>query len=287
MPHKRRRATKQEMVDRLTAVLHILDEIHPASVRQTFYQTDVRGLMEKTEAGYDKVQRAIVWLRERECCPYEWISDATRWMRKPDSHDSISAALRETVQTYRRAVWRDQDAYVEIWIEKDALAGTIFPVTAEYDVPLLVARGYSSLTFLHSAGQAIKARGKPAYVGHLGDWDPSGQDAARHIEAKLRQFAPGVPIHFERLAVTEQQILQLELPTRPTKKSDSRSKNWKGESVELDAIHPNTLRTIVREFIERHIEPQRLATIEEIERAERDVWIKAFAELEQSREAMP
>jgi hypothetical protein len=31
------------------------------------------------------------------------------------------------------------DSYVEIWREKDALAGVILPVTEEYDVPLMVA----------------------------------------------------------------------------------------------------------------------------------------------------
>jgi hypothetical protein len=230
MPHKRprrHRATKQEMIERRTAVLSIVQEMHPASCRQAFYQATVRGFTEKTENGYDKVQGAITWLRRNGACPYDWIGDATRWMRKPDTYTHIEAALRYTIDTYRRAVWRDQDVYVEIWLEKDALAGTIIPVTAEYDVPLMVARGYSSLTFLYSAGEAIAANDKPAYIYHLGDWDPSGQNAADHIERQLREFAPDVPIYFERLAVTEQQILDLNLPTRPTKKSDSRAKNWR------------------------------------------------------------
>jgi hypothetical protein len=38
------------------------------------------------------------------------------------------------------------DAYCEIWLEKDALAGVVYPITAKYDVPLMVARGYASLT---------------------------------------------------------------------------------------------------------------------------------------------
>jgi hypothetical protein len=35
----------------------------------------------------------------------------------------------------------------------------------------------------------------------------------------LRKFAPGAEIHFERVAVTKEQITALNLPTRPTKKS--------------------------------------------------------------------
>jgi hypothetical protein len=44
-------------------------------------------------------------------------------MRKPTTFDSIDEALRETARLYRKALWRDADAYIEIWCEKDALAG--------------------------------------------------------------------------------------------------------------------------------------------------------------------
>jgi len=59
--------------------------------------------------------------------------------------------LKETARLYRKALWADADAYVEIWLEKDALSGVVYPVTAMFDVPLMVARGYASLSSLHSA----------------------------------------------------------------------------------------------------------------------------------------
>jgi hypothetical protein len=258
------------MMQRRAAIAHIIERIQPASVRQIFYQAEIAGIVEKTEDGYDMVQRATVWLRQCQYVPFDWISDATRWMRKPTSYDSIEAALRDTIETYRRAVWRDESVYVEFWIEKDALAGTIYDVTEEFDVPLMVSRGYSSLTFLHSAAEAIERNARPAYIYHLGDWDPSGQDAADHIERKLREFAPGIPIHFTRLAVTERQLIEWNLPTRPTKRSDSRSKRWKGDSVELDAIEPDLLRQLVRDAIEQHLDQARLEIILTAEASERE-----------------
>ena len=63
-------------------------------------------------------------------------------------------------------------SYVEVWCEKDALAGVLMTETEVYDVPLMVARGYSSISFLHPAAQAIKAKKKPAYIYHFGDLDP-------------------------------------------------------------------------------------------------------------------
>ena len=126
--------------------------------------------------------------------------------------------------------------YVEVWCEKDALAGVLMEETEVYDVPLMTARGYSSLTFLHSAAMAIRAKDKPAFIYHFGDLDPSGRDAARDIEAKLRRYAPGAEIHFECPAVTREQVEQWNLPTRPTKQTDTRAKKFVGTSVELDAI---------------------------------------------------
>jgi hypothetical protein len=269
-PIKRHRATDAEMMQRRADLARIVQLIQPCSVRQAFYQAEIRGVVEKTESGYEKVQRDIVWLRQKRIVPFTWISDGTRWMRKPASHDSIEDALRETAETYRRAVWRDEDVYVEFWIEKDALAGTIYDVTEQFDVPLMVARGYSSITFLHSAASAIEAGNKIAFVYQLGDYDPSGQDAADHIERKLREYAPRAVIHYQRLAVTPEQIARWKLPTRPTKKTDSRSKEWEGDSVELDAIPPDSLRSLVREAIEHHISPARLRVIEAAEQSERE-----------------
>ena len=80
--------------------------------------------------------------------PYDWLADNTRWMRKPSTFNGVEEALRDTASLYRKALWTDADAYVEIWLEKDALAGVVYPVTGLYDVPLMVARGYASLSFL-------------------------------------------------------------------------------------------------------------------------------------------
>ena len=108
-----------------------------------------------------------------------------------------------------------------------------------FDVPLMVARGYASLSFLHTAAEYINDLDVPTYIYHLGDFDPSGVNAGEKIEETLREMAPDAEINFERLAVTPEQIDEWNLPTRPTKTSDTRSKNFGDISVELDAIEPN------------------------------------------------
>ena len=115
-----------------------------------------------------------------------------------------------------------------------------------YDVPLMVARGYASLSFLHSAAEYINDLDVPAYIYHLGDFDPSGVNAGEKIEETLRELAPDAEIIFERIAVTPEQIDAWNLPTRPTKTSDTRAKGFGDISVELDAIEPNQLRALVQ-----------------------------------------
>lgn len=90
----------------------------------------------------------------------------------------------------------------------------------------------------------------------------------------LREFACNAEITFERVAVTHDQIRLLHLPTRPTKATDSRSRNFDGESVELDAIDPLTLRGMVRECIERHIDKGALERTKAMEAMERDSLIR-------------
>lgn len=278
---KRGRVTKAEVAARREALLDIIREMRPMTVRQVFYQATVRGLVEKEESGYAKVQTDLVVMRRDGSLPYDWLADNTRWQRKPRTFDSMEEAVQETARFYRKSLWANADAYVEIWLEKDALAGVVLPVTSMYDVPLMVARGYASLSFLHSAAEHMATVGKPVYVYHLGDFDPSGVNAGEKIEQTLREMAPQADIHFERLAVTPDQITALSLPTRPTKVSDSRAKKFGKISVELDAIHPQTLRDMVEAAINQHLPQDEYRILREAERSERDIlvnWARAFGD---------
>jgi hypothetical protein len=270
-PIKRVRATKAEVGERREALLEIIEAGKPMTVRQVFYQATVHGLVEKAESGYAKVQVDLTKMRRDGSLPYDWLADNTRWQRKPKTFNSIEDALRKTAAFYRKALWRDADSYVEIWLEKDALSGVIYPITAMYDVPLMVARGYASLSFLHSAAECINELIVPTYIYHLGDFDPSGVNAGEKIEETLRELAPDAEIYFERIAVTEEQIADWDLPTRPTKASDTRAKNFGSVSVELDAIEPNRLRQIVQGAIEQHLPADQFEVLKAAETSEREI----------------
>lgn len=265
----RGRATSEEMEALQDALYAIVEEQQPMTVRQVFYQATVRGLVEKEETGYDKVQTVLAKMRRDEKLPWEWIVDNTRDRNHPLTFKDVPEALEYIADRYRKELWNDGKAYVEVWLEKDALAGVIEDVTRKYDVSLMVARGYSSVTFLYDAAQVLEGKTCPVHIYHLGDYDPSGVDAGEKIEEFLEEYAPTADIRFTRLAVTEEQIAQWRLPTRPTKRSDSRAEKFGSDvSVELDAIEPRQLRALVERAIKRHMPAKRYEELMAMEKSE-------------------
>jgi hypothetical protein len=269
-PIKSRR-TKAAIQAIRDAIYQVVEAYQPMTVRQVFYQLTSRLLIDKTEAEYKRtVCRLLVDMRRDGTIPYGWIADNTRWMRKPRTYGSMQSMLDHCKESYRRALWDDQACYVEIWLEKEALAGVLIDVTREWDVPLMVTRGYPSVSFLYSAGEQIAAIDRPTFIYYFGDRDPSGVDIDRFVEQELRRHAPDCDLTFRRVAVLPSQIEELGLQTRPTKKTDSRAKNFVGESVEVDAIDPDTLRELCDDCIAQHIDPEQYGRTLAVEEAERE-----------------
>ena len=274
-PVKRSRRTNAELDLIDQAIVESVATEHPVSLRGVFYRVMSAGAIEKTEAGYNVVGRQLIKLRASGRVPYSYITDGTRLMRKPATWSHLDEMLEDAAASYRRALWHDQDAEVIILSEKDAISGVVLPITARWDVELGITRGYSSVTFAHSLAQTILCNtevGKTTFVYNLGDHDASGVDAWRDLVAKVRGFAPvGEFAQFERIAVTEAQIALYQLPTRPSKSSDSRAKGFAGESVEVDALPASVLREVVEEAITQHLDPDAYDLTMSVEDSERTV----------------
>jgi len=272
------RRSKREMDGIRAAIYNALKADAPMTVRQVFYRLVSEGVIGKTEGEYKStVVRLLTQMRLDDEVPFEWIADNTRWMRKPRTWSSLESMLKRSTESYRRSVWDNQNVYVEVWTEKDAIAGILSEETEAWDVTLMVVRGFSSLTFLHSAAESIAAQGKPAHLYYFGDYDPSGLVIPQKIEQRIREFAPHADIHFVRVAVNREQIAEMKLPTRPTKKTDSRAKNFIGESVEVDAIAPRKLRKMVSDCITQHIDQRAYDVMRTAEESERSALTSLIA----------
>jgi 5S rRNA maturation endonuclease (ribonuclease M5) len=272
-----RRRRSREEIERLDATLtEVVYETAPATIRQVFYQAVVRGLVPKDETrGYRAVQRRLLKLREEGVIPYGHITDNARTVRKRARWDSPEHFAREVAARYRRDYWAESDVRVEIWLEKDALAGVLAPTVVDAcGLDLYVTRGFASVTYLQEAAEFIQEDGRPAFVYVLTDFDPSGLSIAKTVNRELVERAWPVEVEVERLAVTREQIGRYELPTRPTKATDARAKRFEQEhgtgSVELDAIPPDALRRLVKGSIEEHMDPRELEVLKLAEEQERE-----------------
>jgi hypothetical protein len=284
-PIKRSRRTKSELEKLDQSLAEIVAEIEPATVRQVFYQAVVYGLVPKDEArGYKLVQRRLVKLRETGEVPYSLITDNVRIVWGHNRYGGPEDYARVAAEFYRRDYWAESPVNVEVWLEKDALAGVLVPtVVEECGLDLHVTRGYASVSYLQSAADFIRRDGRPTYVYLLTDFDPSGLGIAETVATELMRRSRPVEVHVDRLAVNREQIDHYRLPTRPTKSTDSRARKFVQEhgtgSVELDAIQPATLRSLVRNSIERHMDPERLRVLKLAEEQERDLLRDVWGEV--------
>jgi hypothetical protein len=207
-PIKRTRRTRAEMEALDAALVEIVEQFSPVTVRQAFYQAVNRGLVPKSESkGYRVVQRRLVALRESGTIPYGYIVDGTRYVHGYRRYDDLAEFTTYAAGLYRKDYWATSEVNVEVWLEKDALKGVLVPtVVDECGLGLHVTRGFASITYLQEAAAQIDADGRPTYVYVLTDFDPSGVSIAEKVEEELTERAPFSDIMVERLAVNRGQI---------------------------------------------------------------------------------
>ncbi len=216
----------------------------------------------KTESTYRKVQSSVLEMRRCGFIPYEWITDESRMYRYYSSYGSREEFLSSMARNYRRNLWEHSDFECEVWMEKNAMTSIIFPITTEYDVKLYPLGGFSSETAIWNAAETFKDTDKEVRILYMTDYDTSGLDMLNQIEKGLYRFGVNNVV-IERIAVTPQQIIDYNLPSRPDKKGSF-------DACELDAFIPKDIRSIVEENILRFIDIDEVERLREIEEEERE-----------------
>ncbi len=263
-PLQRVRRTDVQLAAIDEAIYAIAEEQKPLSVRAIYYRVLAAGVptIDKSASSVSVVQRQVLKMRRRGALPYSWITDGTRYILKPKSWENTDDAVSALAASYRRMLWMDQPDEVLFFTEKEAMQGTLYPITSKWDVGLGIRRGYISETFAYEIADDIYLSGKHHFVYDFGDHDPAGVDQWRDLQRKVTAFLAERHaddlVTFQRIAVTPAQIGELSLPTRPTKQSDSRARGFRGESVDVDAIPPTIIRDMAERTILSHVDQHRL-----------------------------
>lgn len=248
---------------------------HPQSVRHVFYRMTNPRLaepVEKSERGYRHVQDRVVKLRRSGAIPYGWISDATRRGYFTNTFAGPGDFIRRMAGHYRADLWAQSDWYCEVWCESRSIAGVIQDTCRDLAVSLYPAGGFSSLTLAYQAAEHMRhaCADKPITVFYIGDYDPAGVLIDVAIERELRAHLPDdIDMDFERIAITEEQIEDYDLPTKPRKAGDKRAQHITG-TVEAEAMPAHTLCELLREAVEALLPDGALEAAKVAEQSERD-----------------
>ena len=273
---KRSRRTRAEMEALREALLEIVAENQPVTVRGAFYLATSRGVIPKTEnEGYRPVQRELLKMRREGAIPWGWITDGSRTRFGHRRYGGLESYAKQVAANYRRDYWHGSDEYVEVWLEKEALRGVISPVVIEeFGLDLYVTKGQPSVSYLYDAAEDIILDGRPTYVYVLADFDPGGLRIFDRIKEELIGFVgDAADLYVRRLALTPYQIEIYGLPTRPGKEKDPNAaefaRRFGDRCVELDAMPPITMRGLIRECLESHMDPEYLRRLKLAEQEER------------------
>lgn len=234
------------------------------SVRQLYYQLVARDVVENTERSYKRVASIINDGRLAGLLDWDAIEDRNRDIEMRTRWQNGAQIVRAAANGFHMDMWDNQEHRVFVIVEKAALAGVLDGVCRQYDVPLLAARGYPSVSIvrelvLQHLHPAI-GEGQFVTVLHLGDHDPSGIDMTRDLQERSDLFLGDTDDMFtlQRIALTRAQIEDKNPPPNPAKLTDSRIGGYihehGTESWELDALEPSYLVRLVTDHIQNYID---------------------------------
>jgi hypothetical protein len=258
-------------------------EITP-TLRTLFYRLVSLQVIPNTKNSYKRLSKVLVKERKEGNIEWDTIADEGRLVvcNFYDVYESPQEYIKRGINhiknadsKYKVPRWHNQKHYVEIWIEKQALADTFDSFLEDRQVRIAVNKGYAGWTFLNeNANRLVEIRLKHPdrriHILYFGDFDPSGEDMDRHLVDALSYFGlDRYIIDFERIAVTEEQIDEYDLPPIPEDSDtldkldkDSRKDGFidkHGEliAVELDAllaIVPDQFKQLVQKSVDQYFD---------------------------------
>ena len=281
------------------------------TLRQLYYQFVANDWISNNLKSYKRLGEIVNRARLAGLIDWYHLVDRTRNLLGTSHWRRPGSVINSAAAGYRLDKWADQPVRVEIWVEKEALAGVVGRVAQQTDLDYFSCRGYVSQSEQWRAGRRLAGyieNRQRVVVLHLGDHDPSGIDMTRDITDRLRTFIAqdyandrgginGEPVDdidevfediaaglgcdpdevFEvrRIALNIDQVRQYSPPPNPAKLTDSRANGYVArhgyDSWELDALPPDVLAAIITGHIDGLRDDELYADVEAREARDREL----------------
>jgi hypothetical protein len=260
--------------------LNELEDYWPLTLRQLYYRLVSKLIIPNNKNSYNALSKVMVRLRRFNIVSWEVIEDRTRRVSDKRGYASTSEFLRDILKNferYDRCLVQNQENYVEIFVEKDALARIFEDVAWPYCVRVVTIKGQSSATYVHNYSErAHKARDKGLrpVILYFGDLDPTGARIPVAFKRNLKEHH-NLIIDLKVAALTPDQVIDYSLPhsidaiktTDPNYKWYRR--NFGDIAVELDAIHPRDLEDLIKNELSRVLDIEDMVLQQDIQSQER------------------
>lgn len=240
------------------------------TLRQLYYQFVGKNLIPNTEKSYKRLASIVSDARLAGLIDWHAIEDRGRVVEMVSDWPDVKSLMAGAISSFRLPRWDGQPNYVELWVEKQALAGVLSPICYKFHLPLMVNKGYSSSSAMFAASCRYRAQKKrKGWLLYIGDHDPSGEDMVRDVSERMEMF--GAPVNVVKLALTMDQIEAYNLPPNPAKTTDSRSEDYVAKhgdsSWEVDAMDTPALAKTITKAVTKLVDIPMMNKVIEKEKA--------------------
>jgi len=270
------------------AVIEVVNGLRaywPLTVRQIYYQCVSKLLIPNKKTAYKGMSKMCTTLRRNNLLPWGCIEDRTRRTTDKRGVSNLKEFIREQTESYlgwryyHRCRVQEQEVYIEVATEKDALASIMEEVIWPYCVRLNIVKGQVGATMVKDMSKRYEksiAQGLEPVLLYFGDLDPSGVAIPKALKRNLLDWH-GVDVKLVRVALNVDQLAEYDLPMSidAAKEDDPNYGAWIEEygdtsPTELDALHPQQLENLVSSSIESHLDMESYREQMEIEKEERE-----------------
>lgn len=279
------RGKNRHLASAMIALVEEFRDYWPMTLRGFYYQAVAALLIPNNKASYKSLGALLAKLRRNDLLPWRAMLDKTRHTSEKRGVSDVGVFIEQQLETfldsryYGRCYIQEQDVYVEVTVEKDALSTLVENAAFMYCTRVTTTKGQISATYLEQMATRFDRAimlGKEPILLHFGDLDPTGVQVPISIQDGLSEHH-SIDVDVRMMGLTPAQCVEHTLPKSPdaAKSKDPNTQRWYRKyrdqaPTELDALHPEKLKQLVKDSLSgvydmREIEVQKAREAEEDE----------------------
>lgn len=305
-PYKPQKSTQSVIQAAKSVLVEYEAWERPMTVRQVFYRLVAEYSFAKTEKAYNSLigyiarsrrayQHRVIEelegglsgeeavrtaMNDMLLIPFDWIRDErgkTHTVLSFEDTDEFRSSLEDWIEDLQRDRTVGQPRLLELWCEAAGMVPLMREIAQPFGLRVSSGGGYDSVTAKHKLAKRVavnfKNTRRPTLVLHIGDFDPSGEGMFNTLEEDVGEMVYQLLgrdlVSFERIALTEDQVIDMGVETAPPKEGDSRRPAFVAAhpriaehlgtdeiTAQLEALTPPELVELVEGAIREHLDEE-------------------------------